>query len=738
MPADDKKTQIGTGQGVVQASVTGEPSSGAQQQRIRPPTSPQQKVVTGPPQNVDPSGGAKTEFLDPSSVPPANAINASPTPAPVGPRGGNTPAPASGYTPPPQAGGLPPPQTGIGPAMTAGYIAQLQAQSNHDAMLGQTISGRYYVQKKLGEGGMGSVYLATHTILEKQVALKVLHGEFARKPDLVERFMQEAKAASRIRHENVIDVSDFGMTPDGLVFFAMELLKGHDLHDEVARARIAGQLLPWSRTKRIFLQICAALSVAHSLGIVHRDLKPENVFLVDFLGDPDFVKLLDFGIAKLTEVGEDGRKLTRTGMLFGTPEYMSPEQARGEQADLRVDVYAMGCILFQLITTRVPFEADNFMGVLSLHLTEPPPSIPDEVFDRIGAPRALAQVIDKALEKNRDHRWSSIDELANAVRIACGEPPLSKTTEVRRAENMAAPANVTTQRPAVTPPPTGIASGTAPPPPGTYPPPPGSTPPGSMPPGSVPPGMAATPATALKTQWTGQLVVPDGPADARPATGKSKAPMLIGVAIVVAGGAIAAALVLKGGGGSTGTTNGSGSNAVALGSGSGSSMPTTAPVDAAPQPPALPAEVVVTLDSTPKGAEVYDFDKKALVGTTPATFHVTPGHELRHFTVKMRGYTEELVELVPEQAEIKPPLVTLKRGTGTVTVQTLPKVVDAGVPLQAIDAAAAAPPDAAVVVPAAVDAAIKKNPDDDCPEIPCLKAMPDAGAPANVPTTTPP
>jgi serine/threonine-protein kinase len=124
-----------------------------------------------------------------------------------------------------------------------------------DPLLGQVLAGRYLVSKKLGEGGMGAVYLATHNLLDKQVALKVLHGEFARKPDLVDRFMQEAKAASRIRHENVIDISDFGSTGDGQVFFAMELLKGHDLHEEIARARLAGALLPWPRSKKIFLQI---------------------------------------------------------------------------------------------------------------------------------------------------------------------------------------------------------------------------------------------------------------------------------------------------------------------------------------------------------------------------------------------------------------------------------------------------------------------------------------------------
>src|SRR5678815_1498144 len=205
-----------------------------------------------------------------------------------------------------------------------------------------------------------------------------------------------AKSASRIRHENVIDISDFGSTPEGLVFFAMELLKGHDLHEEVARARLAGQLLPWERSKRIFVQICAALSAAHALGIIHRDLKPENIYLVEFLGNKEFVKLLDFGIAKLTEVAEGDRKLTRTGMLFGTPEYMSPEQARGDNVDHRVDVYAMGCILYQLVVGRVPFEAENFMGILSQHLTEIAPPVTPEALARVGAPPELAGVIAKS------------------------------------------------------------------------------------------------------------------------------------------------------------------------------------------------------------------------------------------------------------------------------------------------------------------------------------------------------
>jgi serine/threonine protein kinase len=280
-----------------------------------------------------------------------------------------------------------------------------------DPYLGQVIASRYHITRKLGEGGMGAVYLATHVTLEKEVAIKILHGALARKPDLVERFLQEAKAASRIRHENVIDITDFGSTQDGAVFFAMEVLEGYDLHDLITRARYEKCALPWPRIRAIFVQICSALSAAHARGVIHRDLKPENIYLIERMGNPDFVKLLDFGIAKLTEVSDNERKLTKTGMLFGTPEYMSPEQARGDKVDHRVDVYAMGCILYQLIIGRVPFEADNFMGVLSRHLSDPIPFIAEQRLHECGAPADINSVIQRALAKNRDERHASMDEL---------------------------------------------------------------------------------------------------------------------------------------------------------------------------------------------------------------------------------------------------------------------------------------------------------------------------------------
>jgi len=568
-----------------------------------------------------------------------------------------------------------------------------------DPLVGQTLAGRYQIVKKLGEGGMGAVYLATHNVLEKQVALKLLHGEFARKPELVERFMQEAKAASRIRHENVIDISDFGSTPEGLVFFAMELLDGRDLHDAITRARLAGQLLPWSRSKKIFLQICSALSAAHARGIVHRDLKPENIYLVDFLGDGDFVKLLDFGIAKVTEIeggGGGDRKLTKTGMLFGTPEYMSPEQARGEHVDHRVDIYAMGCILFQLVTGRVPFEAENFMGVLSQHLTEPAPGIPAAVFDRIGAPRELAGVIDQALAKDRAQRFQTIDELANAVRIVCGDPPVVPgTSGAIHAQSVPAPAE-TTQR---------------------------ATPVSLTP---VPPTPSSPPATStgrVRTLWTGNLSIPqvDEPGPPRP---RSKLPLILGALVIAGGAAVGAVVVMRGGKGGVGEPAPvQGSAVVAAGSGSAvaekalgapvvtpppTTTPTTTPPTTTEAP--LPAKVTVTMDSKPRGAVVKDLASGVVYGATPKTFSLAPSHKPRAFSLTLRGYTPAVIELVPDQETLERVEVLVKGAGGT------PAVKQAG----SNATVQAAPPDAGVP-------AIKPPPpppDDDCPELPCLKSDP--------------
>jgi eukaryotic-like serine/threonine-protein kinase len=587
-----------------------------------------------------------------------------------------------------------PPTEPVAPAAAPVAAAPPAASPAHlptaeDPLLGKTLADRYQIVRKLGEGGMGAVYLATHQVLEKQVALKVLHGEFARKPDLVERFMQEAKSASRIRHENVIDISDFGSTAEGHVFFAMELLSGHDLHEVIARARLAGQLLPWTRSKRIFLQICGALSAAHRSGIVHRDLKPENVYLVEFLGEADFVKLLDFGIAKLTETEAGERKLTRTGMLFGTPEYMSPEQARGEHVDHRVDIYAMGCILFQLVSGRVPFEADNFMGVLTLHLTQPPPVIPPETFDRIGAPRELADVIAQALAKDRAHRFQSIDDLGNAVRVVSGEAPI--------APGKTGP--VSAQRPRVdTAQPLSVGSSPSPTP--------------------VPDAPLVVSTTGrVRTQWTGTLSVPQAD-EPPPVRQRSKLPLAVGAVVLAAGAAAALVIAKRGGdGAATGSGAASGSAVVVAGGGTegtagarprAADAPDAAVAPVAPQEAPLPETVTVTLDSQPRGAIVKDLVSGVVFGPTPRRFPVTPSRKPRQYLLTLRGYADAQIELVPDREAIER-TETLAKSAGE---KPGPGKPGSGRPGPEGKADPGTPQ-------------IKPPPsDEDCPELPCLKSDP--------------
>ncbi|MCU1279314.1 MAG: serine/threonine protein kinase, partial [bacterium] len=288
-------------------------------------------------------------------------------------------------------------------------------QPNADPYLGSTIAERYRVISKLGEGGMGVVYLAEHVFIEKRVALKVLSEDFARKADLVARFMQEAKAASKIGHENIVDITDFGETASGSVFFAMEFLDGMDLAGHIK----TGGAMPFERAKVIMNQICRALGAAHSKGIIHRDMKPENVYLITREGKPDFVKVLDFGIAKMSALDDGGSRLTRTGMIFGTPEYMSPEQAKGDKPDHRVDIYAAGCILYEMLTGDVPFHAETFMGVLTKHMFEnpEPPSVRNP---NASIAPDVEEVCLKALAKDRDQRYQTMKELAVALEACAG------------------------------------------------------------------------------------------------------------------------------------------------------------------------------------------------------------------------------------------------------------------------------------------------------------------------------
>ena len=292
----------------------------------------------------------------------------------------------------------------------------MQSHPSGDQLLGTTVAGRYKVIKLLGEGGMGQVYLAEHSAIEKRIALKVLRSEYAHKGEIVTRFQQEAISASRIKHPNVLDVFDFGQLENGCFYLAMEFLEGNDLADELQRARV----LTAPRALPIAMQICRALAAAHSKGVVHRDMKPENVFLQRTGDGEEIVKIVDFGIAQLKPSNEEAaaasthRRLTRTGMIFGTPEYMAPEQASGKHADLRCDVYAVGIILFELFTGAVPFTGETFLGVLTKHLSEMPPSM-RSVYPDLQLSTELEGVVSRALAKDPLQRYQTMTELAQAL-----------------------------------------------------------------------------------------------------------------------------------------------------------------------------------------------------------------------------------------------------------------------------------------------------------------------------------
>jgi len=292
----------------------------------------------------------------------------------------------------------------------------MQSHSSADPLVGATVAGRYKVIKLLGEGGMGQVYLAEHSAIEKRIALKVLRAEYAHKGEIVTRFQQEAISASRIKHPNVLDVFDFGQLENGCFYLAMEFLEGNDLADELQRSRV---LTP-PRALPIAMQICRALSAAHAKGVVHRDMKPENVFLQRTGDGEEIVKIVDFGIAQLKPSNEEAaaqsahRRLTRTGMIFGTPEYMAPEQASGKHADLRCDIYAVGIILFELFTGSVPFTGDTFLGVLAKHLNDVPPAM-QAVYPGLQLSPELEAVVLRTLAKDPTHRYQTMNELAAAL-----------------------------------------------------------------------------------------------------------------------------------------------------------------------------------------------------------------------------------------------------------------------------------------------------------------------------------
>jgi len=501
-----------------------------------------------------------------------------------------------------------------------------------DLLIGQTV-GNYLVTQKLGEGGMGSVYLAEHPTIGKKVALKVLHAEFSSNPEVANRFFTEAKSVNAIGHPNIVDIVDYGVIQAGaagrdrMVYFIMEYLAGVTL-SQVIRAEAP---LPPERALTIALQVADALAASHKQGIVHRDLKPDNIILIQRGRERDFVKLLDFGIAKLTSDAQKSHQ-TRTGLVLGTPAYMSPEQCEGRaNVDHRTDVYALGICLYEMLTGRVPFIGEGYGEILVQHLTQNP--VPPSQY-RMMSPHIEAVVM-KALEKRQEMRFPTMDEFIRAMSDPVGYVEANGGVQAFLAKQLM-PSSAPLPAVRMTPPPGFV-----------------QTPTGMI--MSPVPGTLTTPGPTTLSAAAGQAQGASG--------GKKTGFIIAGVAVVaIAGGAIFMVAKKKS------EPAGQGSDvAMNAGSAEGSAMTVTPPrpdaavampVDAAVAvaadaavPVAVDAAIVkpdvtllkLTIDSTPPGAEIFlnavDTGKK-----TPATLTVPKTSVKANVRLKLHGYVDAVIK----------------------------------------------------------------------------------------------
>jgi serine/threonine-protein kinase len=486
------------------------------------------------------------------------------------------------------------------------------AQTTQD-MIGQVLDDRYKIVRKLGEGGMGEVYEARHVFIEKRVAIKLLRHEIVSNHEAVTRFHQEARSASSIGHENIIAIEDFGRLPDGRAYLAMEFLEGEPLDALIEDDKPP---MPMPRALEIMTQVCRGLAAAHAKGIIHRDMKPENVWITPNPRMPghDLVKILDFGIAKVS--GNDGaaEHLTRTGAIFGTPFYMSPEQALGRGLDHRSDIYSVGVILYQLFTGKVPFKAETFMGILTQHITTMP-TPPRQLAPDRQIPPEVEAIILKAMAKEPATRQQSMVDLLGdlqrvQVHLGIANTPL--------------PVGVTSvpglpMVPGSYPPPGAVISGgyAAMPPTGAFAVMPGG-PSGAF---AVPPpnptgAFVATPGPAT-SGWPAMGAQLDEPAP------RGHKGLILGLVLGVAvAGAGAAFVVLHKG-------------------------QTPAPQQvAAPPPGPVAADVDYTVGSEPDGADVLE--DGVVIGQAPATVTLDQG-VTKVITLRLQGYQDQQVLLDPSK-----------------------------------------------------------------------------------------
>ena len=484
----------------------------------------------------------------------------------------------------------------------------LQPAEGPDPKIGMVLQDRYRIVRKLGEGGMGAVYEGEHVLIKRRVAIKCLHGQFAQNPEIVARFHREALAATSIGHENIIEVTDMGRFDDGSVFMVLEFLDGRDWSDDIE----GHGPQPLGKTVRILLQVCDALTAAHAKGIIHRDLKPENIYLIERAGNPDFVKVLDFGISKFKHAGGPGKGMTQTGTTLGTPYYMAPEQAQGKKdIDHRADVYSLGVILFQALTGQYPFDDESYPMLVLKICTEPPPSLRAY---RPDIPPEVDEIVQRALAKEPDGRFADTAELRQALAPFSGMDDAPVVSE--------GPATASMQSSMLA----AAKSGTRP----------------------KTPDVAPAPATG--SAESGPLAVP----------GSSKAPLLIGAGIVLLiGGGVAVAAAAGAFAGEEPAPIAAQPTPPPTADPTPPTMEATMEAEAAPSMAAAPT-LHVTIRTEPEDAELFlDGDRIP----NPFDGRLPQQTEARRLEARKDGYRTRVEDLVLRYDQNV--VLRLERGRGT-------------------------------------------------------------------------
>ncbi|MBX9951687.1 MAG: protein kinase [Candidatus Obscuribacterales bacterium] len=302
-----------------------------------------------------------------------------------------------------------------------------------DPLIGTVLAGNYEILEVLGQGGMGVVYRGKHSLMERIVAIKMLLSQLISDTNSVKRFQQESKAAARLKHPHIIDVYDFGISPAGQPYIVMEFLEGTPLSDLIKKEGQIGV----ERSIKLISQACDALDHAHKQGVVHRDLKPSNIVLTQYDEEKDYVKVVDFGVAKLIEVGNnnEGQRLTQAGEVCGSPVYMSPEQCMGQDLDARSDIYSMGIVLYETLTGKLPILGKTMVDTMSKHISEPPVPF-NEARPDLYIPERLEWVVLKAMAKDPAQRHQTMEEFKLDLDLAIPRP--GRSTVLRTQEQKSA------------------------------------------------------------------------------------------------------------------------------------------------------------------------------------------------------------------------------------------------------------------------------------------------------------